>query len=142
MKNFKNILVALSALLVLPQCTTMQSPTAKTNSVIGGVLGAAAGAGIGEHKGRELEGAAIGGVLGAIAGNTIGSAQDDINRQRAGATTHAPAYYGRGYQQQQGYPQQRYHQNYHRPQSQYQQPQYRSTPLPNPQQQQGYYRGY
>ena len=54
----------------------------KRGAVIGGVLGAGAGALIGEHNDRELEGAAIGGAIGALTGGLLGSARDE-------------AYYGR-----------------------------------------------
>lgn len=49
----------------------------KRGTVVGGLLGAGAGALIGEHNDRELEGAAIGGVLGALTGSVLGSARDE-----------------------------------------------------------------
>jgi hypothetical protein len=53
-------------------------------AVVGGLVGAGAGALIGEHNDRELEGAALGGVVGALAGGLLGSARDQ-------------EYYGRAY---------------------------------------------
>ena len=59
------------------------------------LVGAGAGALIGEHNDRELEGAAVGGVVGAIAGGLLGSARDEEYYGRAPAP--APRY--RTYQQ-------------------------------------------
>jgi len=50
---------------------------AKRGAVVGGLVGAGAGALIGGHTDRELEGAAIGGLFGALAGGVLGSARDD-----------------------------------------------------------------
>ena len=57
---------------------------AKRGTVLGGLLGAGAGAVIGNQSDRPLEGAAIGGAVGALTGGLLGSARDE-------------AYYGRPY---------------------------------------------
>jgi hypothetical protein len=68
-------------------CDTM-GPKAKTGTVAGGVLGAAAGGIIGnQSRHRGLEGAAIGGALGALAGSMVGSAAD---QEQAMASTPPP----------------------------------------------------
>lgn len=75
--------------------TPAGSVHAKRSTVLGGLVGAGAGALIGEHNDRELEGAAVGGVVGAIAGGLLGSARDEEYYGRAPAP--APRY--RTYQQ-------------------------------------------
>ena len=94
-------LLALSSLQV--SCTSTyapnapNAPNAKNGAVLGGLLGAGAGALIGEHKGRELEGAAIGGALGALAGTAVGSARDDREIGYRGASYSSPHRYNDPY---------------------------------------------
>ncbi len=53
-------------------------------AVLGGVTGALAGAGIGEHNGDAAAGALIGGALGLVTGAAIGNSMDqDVARTRA-----------------------------------------------------------
>ncbi|MGI9243126.1 MAG: glycine zipper domain-containing protein, partial [Verrucomicrobiales bacterium] len=49
----------------------------KRGTVVGGLLGAGAGAVIGNQSDRPLEGAAIGGAVGALTGGLLGSARDE-----------------------------------------------------------------
>ncbi len=64
-----------------------QDSTVKTKegAVIGGLLGAATGAVIGNQSGRPLEGAAIGGAVGAGTGAVVGSTMDEKDTQAARA---------------------------------------------------------
>ena len=67
-----------TALIAL--CLTSCGPSGKRGAVLGGVIGAGAGAIIGHQSGRPLEGAAIGGALGAGTGGLLGGARDDDRR--------------------------------------------------------------
>ncbi len=60
--------------------STSCGPSGKRGAVLGGVIGAGAGAIIGHQSGRPLEGAAIGGALGAGTGGLLGGARDDERR--------------------------------------------------------------
>jgi len=57
--------------------STSCGPSAKRGAVLGGIIGAGAGAIIGNQSDRPLEGAAIGGAVGAGAGGLLGGAKDD-----------------------------------------------------------------
>ena len=57
--------------------TTDQTVNTKRDAVLGGLIGAGAGAIVGNQSGRGLEGAAIGAAAGSMAGGTWGSAQDE-----------------------------------------------------------------
>lgn len=86
MKIRQKLLAATGALALVifgTSCTSSPygyAPATKRGAVVGGLVGAGAGALIAEHKGRELEGAAIGAAVGALAGGTLGSARDDYYR--------------------------------------------------------------
>lgn len=69
-------LLLLLPFFLLANCAT---PNSKTGGVLGGGVGAIAGAIIGDQKGRALEGAAIGGVIGAGAGAILGDAYDQVH---------------------------------------------------------------
>lgn len=60
--------------------STSCGPSAKRGAVLGGIIGAGAGAIIGNQSDRPLEGAAIGGAVGAGAGGLLGGAKDDDRR--------------------------------------------------------------
>ena len=60
--------------------STSCGPSAKRGAVLGGIIGAGAGAIIGHQSDRPLEGAAIGGAVGAGAGGLLGGAKDDDRR--------------------------------------------------------------
>jgi len=83
-------LLSLSAVVALTFSSCATGPyhdneNAKEGAVIGGLIGAATGAIIGNQSGRPLEGAAIGAAAGGLGGAAIGSGQDDRNaraRQR------------------------------------------------------------
>ena len=70
-------LTAVAAALMLSGCVGT-GPNTQQGAVVGGALGAIAGAVIGNNSrgGNALGGALIGGTVGAIAGGTIGNAQD------------------------------------------------------------------
>lgn len=61
---------------------TACGPNSKEGAVVGGLIGAGAGAIIGHQSGRGLEGAAIGGAAGAGTGALIGGAKDDREELR------------------------------------------------------------
>lgn len=73
---------------------TSCGPYSQEAAVVGGLLGAGAGAIIGHQSGRGLEGAAIGGALGAGAGALIGDAQD---QRHYGSSYHRGGSYRRDY---------------------------------------------
>ncbi|NNE90117.1 MAG: hypothetical protein HKN23_00570 [Verrucomicrobiales bacterium] len=77
---FKKITVSVAAIAMSFSMTSC-GPNSKQGAVMGGLLGAGAGAIIGNQSGRGLEGAAIGGALGATAGAVAGSARDDREQQ-------------------------------------------------------------
>lgn len=79
----------------------------KRSAIFGGIVGAGAGALIGEHNDRELEGAAVGGVIGAITGGVLGSARDEQYYHRS-----QPRYRSSNYNQTPPY--RPYSQNYSR----------------------------
>ena len=76
--NIRKFFLIATALIAL--CFTSCGPSGKRGAVLGGVLGAGAGAIIGHQSGRGLEGAAIGGALGAGTGGLLGGARDDDRR--------------------------------------------------------------
>ena len=96
-------LLSLSAVIALGFSSCATGPygdneNAKEGAVIGGLLGAGAGAIIGNQSGRPLEGALIGGAAGGLGGAAIGSGQDDRNararRDRAGYNYNNNGQYG------------------------------------------------
>lgn len=78
---------ALIASLALVGCNT--TPT-QDGAVVGGALGAGAGAIIGNQSGKSGEGALIGAAAGALAGALVGD-QVDERRQRRNTTYSQPA---------------------------------------------------
>lgn len=72
--------LALSPVVTLTGCETMQENPRTSGAVIGGVGGAAAGALLGGRDSRLL-GALIGGALGAGGGYLIGSSMDKANHR-------------------------------------------------------------
>lgn len=78
---------ALIASMALMGCNT--TPT-QDGAVVGGALGAGAGAIIGNQSGNSGEGALIGAAAGALAGALVGD-QVDERRQRRDATYTEPA---------------------------------------------------
>ncbi len=71
-KHFILMAAAVATCFTLTSC----GPHSQEGAVIGGLLGAGAGAIIGSQSGRGLEGAAIGGALGAGSGALLGDAKD------------------------------------------------------------------
>jgi uncharacterized membrane protein YebE (DUF533 family) len=78
----KTFILNAMAVVSLASCAT--GPSAQTDSVLGGLGGAAVGGIIGNQSGRGLEGAAIGAGLGALAGNALGNSQDQRRYYNAG----------------------------------------------------------
>lgn len=66
---------ALILLLFVVGCASM-GEKATTGTVVGGIVGAAAGGIIGHQSGHGLEGAAIGGAVGAVSGGLVGNQMD------------------------------------------------------------------
>jgi len=73
-------LILVVAILGLAFFSTSCGPSGKRGAVLGGLIGAGAGAIIGHQSDRPLEGAAIGGAVGAGAGGLLGGAKDDDRR--------------------------------------------------------------
>ena len=119
---FISLLAALIAVFGSSCYSDYGSVHTKRGAVVGGLLGAGAGALIGEHNDRELEGAAIGGVLGAITGGTLGSARDEAYYRSSAPpyrsynnrpTVYRPTVY-RSYHYSSGYyPRHSYHHHHH-----------------------------
>lgn len=78
MKKISLTLIALVGALGLSAC----GPNTSTGAVAGGLIGAGAGAIIGNQSGRPLEGAAIGGAIGAGSGALLGNAKDKREEQQ------------------------------------------------------------
>ena len=76
MKWLGDILISVTLLIVVSGCNT--TPV-QDGAAVGGVLGAAAGAIIGNQSGREGEGALVGAGIGAATGALIG---DHVGRKR------------------------------------------------------------
>ncbi len=83
-------------LLALSSVNSQAQTNQQRGTVWGGLVGAAAGAIIGENNDEAGAGAAIGGVVGAIAGNVLGDAND---RDLRGYYPTAPSRTGYPYQQ-------------------------------------------
>ena len=73
-------LIALYAVLSLSACTQPMS-NREGGALLGGGLGAAAGAAIGSMTGAPGAGALIGGAAGAIGGAFVGDERDRHNRE-------------------------------------------------------------
>lgn len=76
----------LSAALAVPallftSCAEPSGPNTQRGAATGGLIGAGAGAIIGNQSGRPLEGALIGGAAGAGAGALYGNARDQDQRR-------------------------------------------------------------
>ena len=67
---------ALVAALTLSNCSGPTGPETQRGAVVGGLLGAGAGAIIGNQSGRAGEGALIGAAAGGLGGAAIGNARD------------------------------------------------------------------
>lgn len=76
--------------IVLPGCATTH--TGQDGAVIGGLLGATAGAIIGNQSGDAGEGALIGAGIGAITGGIIGDSQENTRYNRPYNTTEEVVY--------------------------------------------------
>ena len=72
-------LVSFAAVLLGTSCQNY-GPNANRGAATGALIGAGAGAIIGNQSGRPLEGAAIGAAGGAIVGGAYGNARDQENR--------------------------------------------------------------
>jgi uncharacterized protein YcfJ len=79
------LMLAIFGLVIFSSgCASSGSTTqTKKGAVLGGLIGAGAGAIIGHQSGRGLEGAAIGGAVGAVGGGVVGSSQDEQNDRNA-----------------------------------------------------------
>jgi hypothetical protein len=73
------ILLALASAFLGTSCQNY-GPNANRGAATGALIGAGAGAIIGNQSGRPLEGAAIGAGGGALIGGAYGNAQDQQNR--------------------------------------------------------------
>lgn len=73
----KRSIILLAAIAAVSILNTSCGPSQKRGAVVGGLVGAGAGALIGEHKDKELEGAGIGAAIGAGVGSLLGGARDD-----------------------------------------------------------------
>ena len=78
--NIHKLLLLVVTTLGIAFFSTSCGPSAKRGAVLGGIIGAGAGAIIGHQSDRPLEGAAIGGAVGAGAGGLLGGAKDDDRR--------------------------------------------------------------
>ena len=76
MKTFKRTFLTLAFASIVASGLGCAGPNTERGAVLGGLLGAGAGAIIGNQSGRPLEGAAIGGAIGAVGGAAIGNAND------------------------------------------------------------------
>ena len=78
----KRSLAIVSALLLAGLATSC-GPNATTGALVGGALGAGAGAIIGnQNHGHNGEGALIGAAAGAAIGGAVGNQKDQENRRR------------------------------------------------------------
>ncbi len=68
-------IIPIGAALLLSNCAN-QGPNTNRGAATGGLIGAGAGAIIGNQSGRALEGAAIGAGAGALTGGAYGMAKD------------------------------------------------------------------
>jgi uncharacterized protein YcfJ len=75
-----SVAVALPALL-FTSCAEPSGPNTQRGAVYGGLLGAGAGAIIGNQSGRAGEGALIGAGAGAAGGALLGNARDQEERR-------------------------------------------------------------
>lgn len=116
MKRMKTTIVGLAAAagVMLSSCASgpyADNQNSKSGAVLGGLLGAGAGAIIGNQSGRPLEGAAIGAAAGGLGGAALGSSKDDENARNREAAARQRQQQQQYYNQQQntgGYYQPRY----------------------------------
>lgn len=81
-KTMKNSLIIVSVLAIAGLASSC-GPNATNGALIGGAVGAGAGAIIGnQHHGHNGEGALIGAATGAAIGGAIGNQKDEENRRR------------------------------------------------------------
>lgn len=71
---------AIAIAMAFSSCADM-GPNTQRGAATGGLIGAGAGAIIGNQSGRPLEGALIGGAAGAGIGGAYGNARDQENRR-------------------------------------------------------------
>ncbi len=80
MKTILTSTCALVAALTLSNCSGPTGPSTQRGAVTGALLGAGAGAIIGNQSGRAGEGALIGAAAGGLGGAAIGNARDTERR--------------------------------------------------------------
>jgi len=90
MKFYASIVV-LCALILGPDSLMAQYHTDR-GAALGGLAGALAGAGIGDHNGEAGAGALIGGAVGLVTGAAIGNSIDREEAARARAVQHVQQY--------------------------------------------------
>ena len=96
MKKITSLFLAGACAVSFTAC----GPNSKEGAVVGGLIGAGAGAIVGAQSGRALEGAAIGGAAGAGSGALIGGAKDDreaMRRQNSERRAYNAGYQDGGY---------------------------------------------
>lgn len=83
----KTVSVVAAGVAIIMGCCGCQSAKTRTaeGSVIGGLLGAAAGGIIGHQSGHGTEGALIGAATGAVAGGVVGSQIEKPGQEQAAA---------------------------------------------------------
>lgn len=84
MKKTLLAMSAIAAAAMLSNCEAPYGPNTQRGAATGALLGAGAGAIIGNQSGRPLEGAAIGAAGGAAVGGMYGNARDQDNYRRYG----------------------------------------------------------
>jgi hypothetical protein len=80
MKTILTPLCALVAALSFSNCSGPTGPDTQRGAVAGAIIGAGAGAIIGNQSGRAGEGALIGAAAGGLGGAAIGNARDTERR--------------------------------------------------------------
>jgi len=76
MKTLLLTLTSAATILALSNCAAPAGPNTQRGAVVGGLLGAGAGAIIGHQSGHTGEGALIGAAAGGTAGAVYGNARD------------------------------------------------------------------
>jgi YMGG-like Gly-zipper len=84
MKIILTSAAAVLAAITLSNCSGPTGPDTQRGAVVGGLLGAGAGAIIGNQSGHAGEGALIGAGAGALGGAAIGNARDTERRNYNG----------------------------------------------------------
>lgn len=86
MRKYLSCFICVSLLVLVAGCESNKTRVAE-GSVIGGVIGAAAGGIIGHQMGRGAEGAVIGAATGAGAGALVGAQIEKPNQQPSAAVS-------------------------------------------------------